>query len=75
MSKKPPLTVPLLENGDRLSRHKFERRYDTMPQLKQAELIEGVVYVPAAVRIVNHGRPHAQIDTLVGHLLRGYSGS
>ncbi|NJN87789.1 MAG: Uma2 family endonuclease [Leptolyngbyaceae cyanobacterium SL_7_1] len=61
MSKKPPLTVPLLENGDRLSRHEFERRYDAMPELKKAELIEGVVYVPAAVRIVNHGRPHAQI--------------
>ena len=34
-----------LENGDRLSRAEFERRYGAMPHLKKAELIEGVVYV------------------------------
>jgi Uma2 family endonuclease len=32
-----------------------------MPQLKKAELIEGVVYVASPVRITNHGRPHAQV--------------
>ena len=30
-----------LENGDRLTRDEFERRYDAMPGLKKAELIEG----------------------------------
>ena len=38
--------VPALENGDRLTRAEFERRYEAMPHLKKAELIEGVVYVP-----------------------------
>lgn len=38
------LHIPPLENGDRLSRHEFERRYQSMPDLKKAELIEGVVY-------------------------------
>ena len=41
----PPAAVPPLENGDRLSRAEFERRYDAMPDLKKAELIEGEVYV------------------------------
>ena len=39
---KQMLSVPPLENGDRLSRHEFERRYQAMPQVKKAELIEGV---------------------------------
>ncbi|MBL8730239.1 MAG: Uma2 family endonuclease, partial [Planctomycetes bacterium] len=37
--------IPELCAGDRLTRDEFERRYDAMPHLKKAELIEGVVYV------------------------------
>lgn len=55
-----------LENGDRLSLHEFERRYEAMPHLKKAELIEGVVYVPAALRYRRHGKPHSQIITWLG---------
>jgi hypothetical protein len=40
--------TPPLENGDRLTRAEFERRYAAMPNLKKAELIEGVVYMAAA---------------------------
>ena len=50
-----------LENGDRLTRHEFERRYHAMPHLKKAELIEGVVYVPSPLRYRRHGRPHSLI--------------
>ncbi|MGK7903208.1 MAG: Uma2 family endonuclease [Hormoscilla sp.] len=50
-----------LENGDRLTRAEFERRYQAMPQIKKAELIEGVVYMASPVRIASHGRPQAQI--------------
>ena len=32
---------PVLEAGDRLSRGEFERRYERLPDLKKAELIEG----------------------------------
>jgi hypothetical protein len=49
--------VPALENGDRLTRAEFERRYEAMPHLKKAELIEGVVYVPSPVRHRQHGAP------------------
>ncbi|MEM9220448.1 MAG: Uma2 family endonuclease, partial [Cyanobacteria bacterium P01_F01_bin.150] len=30
--------TPPLENGDRLSRAEFERRYQAMPHLRKAEL-------------------------------------
>jgi Uma2 family endonuclease len=52
---------PLLEAGDRLTREEFERRYEQMPTLKKAELIEGIVYMPSPVRIRNHGRPHIRL--------------
>ena len=54
-----------LENGDRLSRIEFERRYQAMPELKKAELIEGQVYMASPVRIT-HGQPHAYIMTWLG---------
>jgi len=55
------LVVPPLENGDRLSRSEFERRYTAMPQVKKAELIEGVVYMASPLRIKSHGEPHGDI--------------
>jgi Uma2 family endonuclease len=48
---------PPLENGDRLTRPEFERRYEAMPHVKKAELIDGVVYVPSPVRYEQHGQP------------------
>lgn len=50
--------VPVLRAGDRLRRDEFERRYDAMPELKKAELLEGVVYMPSPVRCLQHGFPH-----------------
>ena len=49
--------IPLLKEGDRLTRDEFERRYDAMPNLRKAELIEGVVHVPSPVRQRNHSAP------------------
>ncbi|NJL56688.1 Uma2 family endonuclease [bacterium] len=51
----------ILENGDRLSRREFERRYNLLPAVKKAELIEGVVYMPSPLRYNRHGRPHSFI--------------
>jgi Uma2 family endonuclease len=55
-----------LENGDRLTRDEFERRYSAMPHLKKAELIEGVVHMPSPVRVRKHGKPHSNIITWLG---------
>ena len=57
---------PRLENGDRLTRDEFERRYRAMPRLKKAELIEGVVYMPSPVRLRHHGQPHFDLITWLG---------
>ena len=54
-------SVPLLEDGQRLSRAEFERRYDAMPDLKKAELIEGVVHMPSPVSFEGHGEPHISV--------------
>ena len=56
---------PVLENGDRLTRAEFERLYEARPDLKKAELIEGVVHVPGPTRSAGHARPQA---ALVGWL-------
>ncbi len=53
--------VPPLENGDRLTRVEFEKRYAATPQVKKAELVEGIVYRAEALRFRNHGKPHAQL--------------
>jgi Uma2 family endonuclease len=56
---------PPLENGDRLMRDEFMRRYEAMPHLKKAELIEGTVFMGAAVRLDYHGRPHGWLGNIV----------
>ncbi len=47
-----------LQAGDRLTRDEFLRRYETMPDINHAELIEGVVYMPSPVSAQDHGEPH-----------------
>ena len=57
--------VPPLRDGDRLTRAEFERRWDAMPEVRKAELIDGVVYMPAALS-VDHGTPHFDLITWLG---------
>ena len=57
---------PPLESGDRLTREEFERRYEAMPGVKRAELINGVVYMGSPVRFRAHGRPHVLLLTWLG---------
>ncbi len=61
-----PRPTPLMEQGDRLTRDEFERRYDAMPDLKKAELIEGEVHMAAAVRVERHGYPHSHLMVWAG---------
>lgn len=63
----PPTTeaIPPLRHGDRLTRAEFERRYDAMPTLKKAELLEGVVYMPSPVSH-DHGRSHYRLNGWTG---------
>ena len=60
-----PRSIALLENGDRLSRDEFERRYAVMPEACKAELIEGMVYMAAALRFKSHGLPHSHLNSWI----------
>ena len=62
-SRPRKLTIPPLENGDRLSRSEFERRYGAMTDVKTADLIEGTVYMASPLR---HAEPHADVITWLG---------
>ena len=57
--------VPPLEAGDRLDQAEFHRRYLASPQIKKAELVEGVVYVASPVKN-GHSEQHGHIMTVLG---------
>ncbi len=65
---------PPLENGDRLTRTEFERRYAALPQVKKAELVEGVVFMPSPVSLVRHGTPHAYLTGWLVHYVAATPG-
>jgi hypothetical protein len=56
----------VLEPGDHLTRVEFHRRYEARPDIKKAELVEGVVHVRSRVRSRAHSRPHAQVMLWIG---------
>ena len=66
--------LPPLEPGDRLTRSEFERRYDAMPRVKKAELIEGVVFMPTPVHFERHAEPHSQVMAWLGVYLAATRG-
>jgi hypothetical protein len=63
----PTPQILSLENGERLSRHEFERRYAQSPDIKKAELIEGVVYVASPLRFQRHAVPHGKFMIWLGN--------
>lgn len=57
--------VPPLEPGDHLDQKTFHTRYEAMPEDVKAELIGGVVYMPAALRR-KHGRASINVSKWLG---------
>jgi hypothetical protein len=66
-SQSNPLSLPPLENGDRLNRYEFERRYNAVPYFQKVELIEGVVYMASALRFRSHAVPHSNLLIWLGN--------
>jgi len=64
-SEPPLVSLPPLEQGDSLTRSEFERRYEAMPSLKKAELIDGVVHMGSAV-YDQHAGAHAALMHWLG---------
>src|SRR5256885_15317986 len=63
---RPHGRIPPLENGDHLSGREFLRRYEAMPEVKKAELVNGIVYMATPVRLEQHGEPDNLIKTWLG---------
>jgi Uma2 family endonuclease len=63
-------STPPLVDGEQLSRDEFLRRWEAMPHLKRAELLEGVVYMPSP-----QSRPHGRIEGRITTWLGVYAGS
>jgi Uma2 family endonuclease len=57
--------TPALRAGQRLTVQEFLRRWEAMPEVKFAELIDGVVYMPSP-QTSDHGRAEIRIDTWLG---------
>ncbi len=68
MPKSTVEQVPDLESGDCLTLREFERRYEAMPDDRQAELIEGVVYMSSPVSI-----DHGEADGIIHGWLIAYA--
>ena len=60
-------TIPRLQNGDTLDSDEFMLRYHAMPELKKAELLEGVVYLPFPMRKAIHGYSNADLLGWLGN--------
>jgi Uma2 family endonuclease len=58
--------VPPLSFGDRLSRKEFLRIWEAHPEIKRAELIGGMVYMPSPVS-AEHGDTDLDLATWIGH--------
>ena len=56
----------VLESGDRLTRDEFHRRYCARPDIKKAELVQGVVYVASPTRGNLHGGPYGAVTVWLG---------
>jgi Uma2 family endonuclease len=66
--------VSPLENGAHLSAREFLRRFEAMPEVKKAELINGIVYMGSPVRFDQHGEPDNLIQTWLGNYAIATSG-
>jgi hypothetical protein len=55
-----------LRQGQRLTRKEFLRRWEAMPELKFAELLDGVVYMPSP-QTSDHGRTQIRVEAWLAH--------
>src|SRR3712207_5998676 len=55
-----------LESGDRLTREEFHRRFCGRPDIRKAELVNGVVYVPSPARWGKHGKHQSIVQLWLG---------
>jgi Uma2 family endonuclease len=65
-----PVSTPLLFEGDSLTSEEFLRRWEEIPDLKHAELIDGIVYMPSPA-----SRAHQLFQSFLDGWLDQYASS
>jgi len=66
MSLATSLLVPTLREGDRLTAEEFLRRWEKMPDLKHAELIDGIVFFMPSPVSTAHSDSHFDLAQWLG---------
>ncbi len=66
MVLRAPAGIPPLESGDVMTRRQFHALYELHPEIKKAELIQGVVYVASPQRASDHGDLEADVSFWLG---------
>jgi hypothetical protein len=66
--------VPELAAGDKLTRAEFLRRWQAHPEIKNAELLGGIVYMPSPVSLA-HGEMDGDVGIWLGSYRMGTSGT
>ena len=69
----PVVRPPGLVTGERLTVEEFLRRWEELPELKNAELIDGVVYAPSPVSL-DHGSLDFSIHWWLAHYAQATPG-
>lgn len=64
----PVVKPPGLITGEQMNVDEFLQRWEELPDLKNAELIDGIVYVPSPVSL-----EHGSLDTLIHWWLAHYA--
>ena len=68
MSMSAPVLIPPLREGDLLTREEFMRRWEAMPDLYFAELIDGIVHMPSPI-----SHPHSEFQLRLGKWILDYA--
>jgi len=71
LAEAPP---PALQNGDRLTAATFLRRYEEMPEVKKAELINRTVCMASPVSALYHAEPDNLLQLLLGFYAQSVNG-
>src|SRR5437588_6474766 len=67
-AQREPAFGPFLENGTHMGASEFLRLYEASPEIKKAELVNGIVYMASPVRAI-----HGELDSLVQTWLGSYA--
>jgi Uma2 family endonuclease len=73
MPMSAPVLTPPLCDGDHLTRDEFLRRWEAMPDVRWAELIDGIVHMPSPISRM-HGDFHGRLSAWLAYYIAATPG-